>query len=253
VGWFKNFLHAPDKHVARIAACGAVVAAIAGTAAVVVTVLFGISQNNSAARVERILRSSEPHRPTQIEIFPVHASGEPIDGPSVQIAATCVTPALQSERVDSARCFKQTGGILDPCFFDHPSLDPMPYCPSAFHGGVIQLVQPQGPIVAAPPSDGIGQISTPPSGPPWALVLTSGLRCLAEAGGAPTVGGSRVDYECFASPPDAVVRRHPGIEYRKPAGYLLGNPDRANPQWTVFFTPPSGRAYTQVGVSRAYF
>ena len=71
-------------------------------------------------------------------------------------------------------------------------------------------------------------------GPPWALRLASGRRCVLVGGAAPIVRGRRMNYTCG--------RR-----------YLFGSPDRAQPTWRIpQAVTPGGAGWRKVAIAAAW-
>jgi len=70
---------------------------------------------------------------------------------------------------------------------------------------------------------------------PWAIELANGQRCSLFTGAMPPVAGMRINYGC-------------------PGGFqVVGDIDRSQPVWRVFFQGEKSIALEQVDVAVAWF
>jgi hypothetical protein len=79
-----------------------------------------------------------------------------------------------------------------------------------------------------------GRYGAPPDGPPWALRLESGRRCVFVSGATTVVDGRRLNYACGER-------------------YLFGSPDRSEPTWRIRqAVTPGGIGVRKVSIATAW-
>jgi hypothetical protein len=142
----------------------------------------------------------------------------------------CDTGSYVVGRHGVHRCFD--GNVIrDPCFSDArastASGEPVVVCveaPWSTHAVSLHLD-------SEPSSD--SQVR--PGGPPWALQLTSGPRCVFAEGASNVVHGLRLNYVCAGN------------------RYLFGTPRTAQPTWRIRLAhSTSGRGWRLVAIARAW-
>lgn len=94
----------------------------------------------------------------------------------------------------------------------------------------IVLVQTRQPLVAAQAEPDLEE------GLPWALELEGGQRCVILSGATTSVAGMRLNYDCGAG-----------------EGNVVGEPDRTDALWEVFFVPEGSAELAQVSVVVAWY
>lgn len=145
-------------------------------------------------------------------------------------SAACATGSFLLPGTGVLRC---TVGVevRDPCWLDLASSTltaPVVACLAApWRRDVLRL--------RVAPRDLHGAGGARPGGPPWALTLASGVRCLAVQGASPRAHGRRLRYRC-AGP-----------------RYLFGAPDARRPTWRIHLARSAGGAHQrQVAIRRAW-
>jgi hypothetical protein len=179
--------------------------------------------------------AEQPSRPyrTQIKLLtPFDPSGLSI-GMAVteKVSGTCfAASAASSTRPDAWRC-SSGNGILDPCYQRILGDEKQLACPvgGPWPANVVLLTLTQ-PL----PSDPRKETSRADA-LPWAIELTNGQRCTLFTGAMPPVAGMRINYGC-------------------PGGFqVVGDIDRSQPLWRVFFQGEKSIALEQVDVAVAWF
>jgi hypothetical protein len=137
-----------------------------------------------------------------------------------------------SGRTDAWRCF--IGNVIyDPCFSD-PSKRAQRFvvCASTpWSRRVTKLV-----LTRRLPLGQRNPAGSPLRRAPWAIQLASGKRCLALTGATGTIAGRGVAYGCLGG------------------GYLLGEPRRAKPTWTIFYAAGyKARRASRVAIEEAWW
>jgi hypothetical protein len=148
-----------------------------------------------------------------------------------QVNGSCFTRSLASpSRPDAWRC-TAGNGLMDPCYQRVMGDEKQLACPA---GGpwpanvvLLTLTQP------LPVED--RKESSRESVLPWALELTNGQRCTQFTGATAPVAGMRINYGC----PDGFT--------------IVGDIDRSQPAWQVFFQGEKSIALEQVDVAVAWF
>jgi hypothetical protein len=148
-----------------------------------------------------------------------------------RVNGTCFTQSLASaSRPDAWRC---TVGntILDPCYQSVLGDGKELACPTGGPWGanVVLLT-----LTAALPPETRKELSRDNTAP-WAIELANGERCSLFTGATPPVAGMRINYGC------------PG------GSQAIGDIDRTQPVWRVFFQGEKSLALEQVDVVVAWF
>jgi hypothetical protein len=146
-----------------------------------------------------------------------------------RFGGTCATASFVVSGPTVFRCFA-ADEIYDPCYLDARGGEagrPVVVCVAApWAVGAVRLRLSSVPIAAS---------GVPPGGPPWALRLESGRRCLFVQGATSVVRGRRLNYVCDG-------RR-----------LLFGTPDRTRPTWRISqATSPGGAQMRQVAIAVAW-
>jgi hypothetical protein len=148
-----------------------------------------------------------------------------------QVNGTCFTRSLASpSRPDAWRCMAGNG-LMDPCYQRIMGDEKQLACPV---GGpwpanvvLLTLTQPLPQEDRKEPSRD--------SVLPWALELVNGQKCTQFTGATAPVAGMRINYGC-------------------PGGFtVVGDIDRSQPIWHVFFQGEKSIALEQVDVAVAWF
>lgn len=143
----------------------------------------------------------------------------------------CPSGSEATPRRDAWRCFSGNL-VLDPCFSSAHDRGVVvcPEAPWLTDGIEIHLTKP---LVAAD-----GNHAAPSSSlQPWALELSSGLRCRFAEGATNVVEGRRLDYFCGSAGNQA----------------LWGLPDRASTPWTIPIAPSQASTVSErAAIRRAW-
>jgi hypothetical protein len=144
---------------------------------------------------------------------------------------TCATGSYVVARAGTYRCFD--GNIIrDPCFSDARAStaagEPVVACVAApWSRAVVSL------HLADQPQSAFG---ARPGGPPWALQLASGARCVFGEGATSVAHGLRLNYFCGAK-----------------KLYLFGSPRTSRPTWRIHMAHNlKGRGWRLVAIARAW-
>jgi hypothetical protein len=138
--------------------------------------------------------------------------------------------AASSSRPDAWRC-SSGNGILDPCYQRILGDEKQLACPvgGPWPANVVLLTLPQS--LPTEPRKETNRADTMP----WAIELANGQRCSLFTGAMPPVAGMRINYGC-------------------PGGFqVVGDIDRSQPVWRVFFQGEKSIALEQVDVAVAWF
>jgi hypothetical protein len=148
-----------------------------------------------------------------------------------QVNGTCFTRSLASpSRPDAWRCMAGNG-IMDPCYQRIMGDEKQLACPvlGPWPANVVQLTLTQ----PLPQED--RKEPARDSVLPWSLELANGQKCSAFTGATAPVAGMRINYGC-------------------PGGFtVVGDIDRSQPVWRVFFQGEKSIALEQVDVAVAWF
>ena len=148
-----------------------------------------------------------------------------------KVSGKCFAASLaSSSRPDAWRC-SSGNGLLDPCYQRILGDEKQLACPvgGPWPANVVLLTLnqplPTEPRKEVPRADVL----------PWALELANGQRCTLFTGATAPVAGMRINYGC-------------------PGGFLVvGDIDRSQPVWRVFFQGEKAIALEQVDVAVAWF
>lgn len=175
---------------------------------------------------------SVDHR-TQLKLLTPYGLGGLSPGLAVteKLNGTCFTQSLSSaSRPDAWRC-TVGNSILDPCYQSVLGDGKELACPTGgpWSANVVLLT-----LTAALPPETRKELSRDNTAP-WAIELATGERCTLFTGATPPVAGIRINYGC------------PG------GSQLVGDIDRTQPVWRVFFQGEKSIALEQVEVAVAWF
>jgi hypothetical protein len=166
----------------------------------------------------------------EIRYTPLGADGTLRDGlrATPAFGGNCSTGSFLVAGPGAFRCV-QDSFIHDPCYLDVAA-------GNAARSVVVCVETPWSPNVlrlrVKGPLD--PRYAARPDGPPWALRLASGRRCVLVAGAAPVAAGRRMNYACG--------RR-----------YLFGSPDRTQPTWRIAQAlTPGGAGLRKVAIAAAW-
>ena len=135
--------------------------------------------------------------------------------------------------------------IYDPCFAD-PLAPPDEAhdlaCAAAPWAGEVVVFRLTAPLsrakenapAAGDPAGAVEEADPDPWALPWALELANGERCTLLTGASVVLAGERLHYGCEGG------------------GWVLGEPDRAQPLWTVSYLAGGAVATTLVDVAVAW-
>jgi hypothetical protein len=138
--------------------------------------------------------------------------------------------AASATRPDAWRC-SAGNAVMDPCYQRIMGDEKQLACPVGGPWGanavLLTLTEPL-------PADHFKEVNRD-STLPWALELANGQRCSLFTGATAPVAGMRINYGC-------------------PGGFtVVGDVDRSQPVWRVFFQGEKSIALEQVDVAVAWF
>ena len=137
--------------------------------------------------------------------------------------------AASSGRSDAWRC-SAGNAILDPCYQGVQQGKTLLACPDTpWSANVTLLTLTKELPLKEANKDAIAKSL------PWALELANGMRCELLTGATWGVAGMRANYGCGDN------------------SYVIGDPDRSQPLWRVFFQGMRSFGVTQVGVRVAWY
>jgi hypothetical protein len=170
---------------------------------------------------------------TQIKLLAPYGLGGLTAGLTVtdRVNGTCFTQSLASaSRPDAWRC-NAGNAILDPCYQSVLGDRKELACPVAgpWSANVVLLT-----LTAPLPPETRKELSRDNTAP-WAIELANGERCSLFTGATPPVAGMRINYGC------------PG------GSQAIGDIDRSQPVWRVFFQAEKSIALEQMDVKVAWF
>lgn len=182
------------------------------------------------AALSVVLAAPSAARTLELRYTPFAADGSLRDGlhATPAFGGTCSTGSFLVAAPGAFRCV-QDSFIHDPCYLDAAA-------GNAARSVVVCVETPWSPNVlrlrVTGPLD--PRDAAPADGPPWALRLASGRRCVLGAGAAPVINGRRMNYTCG--------RR-----------YLFGSPDHTQPTWRIAqAVTPGGAGLRKVAVAAAW-
>jgi hypothetical protein len=182
------------------------------------------------AALSVIVAAPAAARTVEVRYTPFAPDGSLRDGlrATPAFGGACSTGSFLVAGPGVFRCV-QDSFIHDPCYLDMAA-------GNAARSVVVCLDTPWSPNVlrmrVRGPLD--PRYAARADGPPWALRLASGRRCVLVGGAAPVVGGRRMNYTCG--------RR-----------YLFGRPDRTQPTWRIAqAVTPGGAGLRKVAVAAAW-
>jgi hypothetical protein len=168
---------------------------------------------------------------TSVTIYHAFARSGSVELRTRSRSGDCPSGSEATTRRDAWRCFSGNG-VFDPCFSSarDRGIVVCPEAPWLPKGVEIRLTKP---LIHAN-----GNHSVPArSLQPWALELSSGLRCLFADGATNVVEGQRLNYFCGAGSQEG----------------LWGYPERTATPWTILIAPFQATSLSQQAtVSRAW-
>jgi predicted Ser/Thr protein kinase len=185
-------------------------AALLAVAGVAVGVVLAVSSGGSSTTTGTAATGTSPlvtPQPTQAKIYsPTNANGDLAVTVTSRVTGTCFSTSNIVERPDAYRC--SVGNTLyDPCFAVGATAALCPAGGPWSNSGIL--------VRAAPPS-GPQNPDQGTKGPPWAVELASGPRCLELSGAVQVVAGQPLRYGCGG-----------GVG-------LYGDVRRSGPVWVIY-------------------
>lgn len=150
---------------------------------------------------------------------------------AAEVTGSCLGPSSIVQRSDAYRCALDSPApdgstLLDPCFTGTPDAVA---CVNEPGGEAVVVRLTEGLSDAGYLEDGSGEA------PPWSMTLESGEKCVFTGGATAAVGSERLNYFCA----DGLV--------------VYGEPDRADPVWTVSVGIEGSSTLSRSGVAVAWF
>lgn len=169
--------------------------------------------------------------PTQVQlVLPFTAAGSLGLRISARVHGRCVGASVSdSGRPDAWRCMSGNR-IYDPCFEGFEQSTAVVACLESPRASAAVVLTPTGGVPRQVANKG-----SPLASPPWSLSLGNGASCALLTGATFGLAGVRINYGCTNG------------------GYLIGDVDRSQPQWRVFYLGPRATAATLVSVMTAYY
>jgi len=169
----------------------------------------------------------------RLKYSPLDADGTLRDGLSVASGGIGECTSGSYIVVGAFRCFEDDSSIWDVCYLDQRDVDlPSLLCvssPWARAAVRLQYIDEPDPRFGARPG-----------GPPWALELASGRRCVWASRASTTVGRLRLNYLC-------------GRFGTRTARFLFGTPDKRRAVWRIrLVTTPAGGGMRKVAIKVAW-
>ncbi len=150
---------------------------------------------------------------------------------AAEVTGSCFGPSSIVQRSDAYRCALDSPApdgstLLDPCF-------------TGTSGAVACVNEPGGEAVVVRLTEASPEAGHLEAGsreaPPWAMTLESGEKCVFTGGATAAVGSERLNYFCA----DGLM--------------VYGEPDRADPVWTVRVGTEGSSTLSRSGVAAAWF
>ena len=195
------------------------------TAIVFLCAILGMASRTGRATAQQSLT------PTQVQlVFPFSASGNLAVRISARVHGRCFAASVaDSGRPDAWRCMSGNR-IYDPCFEGLEQNTAVVACLESPRTPAAVVLTPTGGVPRQAANKGV-----PLASPPWSLLLGNGASCGLFSGATFGLAGMRVNYGCANG------------------GYLIGDVDRSQPQWRVFYLGPRATVAMLVGVVTAYY
>lgn len=179
------------------------------------------------------LRAQQPGAPTSVRVYAAFGPGALRPGVEVidRVSGECFAASVADQSRDDAwRCM--TGNrILDPCFAGFQGAQPVMACPENPWTSRVVLLTP-----TKAPANNLANQADIGGGLPWALELRSGIRCVFLTGATAVVAGMRINYGCVGN-----------------AQAVVGDVNRALPEWRVFVDRGQGVVVELEGVAAAWY
>jgi hypothetical protein len=169
-------------------------------------------------------------RTAELRYTPFAADGSLRDGlhATPAFGGGCSTGSFLVAGPGVFRCV-QASFIHDPCYLDAGATNAVRsvvVCVATPWSRSVLRLRVRGPLDS--------RFGASPDGPPWALRLASGRRCVLVGGATTVVAGRRMNYACG--------RR-----------YLFGSPDRTQPTWRIRQAlTPGGAGLRTVAIAAAW-
>jgi hypothetical protein len=169
--------------------------------------------------------------PTQVQlVFPFTAPGRLGLRVSARVTGRCFAASVaDSGRPDAWRCMSGNR-IYDPCFEGFEQGAAVVACLESPRSSAAVVLTPTGGIPRH-----VGNKGSPLASPPWSLSLGNGANCGLLTGATFGLAGMRINYGCTDG------------------GFLIGEVDRSQLQWRVFYLGRRATAATLVSVITAYY
>jgi eukaryotic-like serine/threonine-protein kinase len=169
--------------------------------------------------------------PTQVQlILPFTAPGSLGLRITARVTGRCFAASVaDSGRPDAWRCMSGNR-IYDPCFEGLEQRTTVVACLESPWAATAVVLTPTGGVPRQVANKGY-----PLASPPWSLLLGNGASCGLLPGTTFGFAGMRINYGCTDG------------------GYLIGDIDRSQPQWRVFYLARKATAAMLVGVITAYY
>jgi hypothetical protein len=149
---------------------------------------------------------------------------------SARVHGRCfAASAADPGRPDAWRCMS-VNRIYDPCFEGFGQSTAVVACLESPRASAAVVLTPTGGVPRQVANKGI-----PLASPPWSLSLGNGANCGLLTGATFGLAGMRINYGCTDG------------------GYLIGDVDRSQPQWRVFYLGRRATAAVLVSVTTAYY
>lgn len=168
---------------------------------------------------------------TQVKlILPFPAPGSLGLRIAARVTGQCFAASVaDSGRPDAWRCMSGNS-IYDPCFEGFEQRTIVVACLDSPRASAAVVLTPAGGVPRQMANKG-----SPLASPPWSLSLANGASCGLLTGATFGFAGMRLTYGCTGG------------------AYLIGDVDRSQPQWRVFYLARKATAAMLVAVSTAYY
>jgi len=179
------------------------------------------------------LRAQQAGGATALRVYAAFGPGALRPGVEVtgRVAGECFAASLADQSRDDAWRCTSSNRILDPCFEGFQGTQAVMACPESPWTSRVTLLTP----TKEPARDSANRANIG-GGLPWALELTSGVRCVFLTGATALVAGMRINYGCVGS-----------------AQAVVGDVNRVLPEWRVFVDRGQGVTVESEGVAVAWY
>jgi hypothetical protein len=169
---------------------------------------------------------------TSVHLYAPFNGGQLARGVRVAKSASghCWTSSDADARPDAWRCFVGNY-IYDPCFSDTVTYSSYVVCPLYRPGSKVLRIN----LTKRLPSSSYSN-TDPTRHTPWAVKTLGGKWCTIITGATGLIAGMRINYGCTGG------------------GFLLGNPRRSTPTWTIFYAPNAKASqFTPISLASAWW